>query len=1223
MINKLSWLFALALLLACQLDAKCQTGPSLNIVNPPPPDVSALTKFGQVPVSNFTGIPNISVPIYTINEGTVAFPISIQYHAGGIKVKEDASEVGLGWALSAGGSITAITRGRPDFQGGFADTYVDMPDAPTTILSTSRQPITSIDQWYYAWGSDSHQFTSSNYSGILFSGLNLPHANTAKEYFNYFEVGNEGTAPDFASDLYVLNFGNRSCKFIFDNNFKPTVLGDGALKIELIPNGTYPDWKVTDESGTIYYFTQRQFSYSNSVDPALTTGTASSLSTWHLTKIRSATYGEINFNYLYSTQSFVHPLPSISETYRVGNSSPNIQQNFELVTPHFTMYHQLNIDNIQFSSGYVKFLYDDQRADLQGGRRLFSVEVRDKENRLVKKTNLDNNDYFIANQGYYSGIPEINFVVNSLTNYTSDNHNKRLKLKGTSEINLVSNEVDSKYIFTYNEQLNLPGKLSLAVDHWGFFNGAQNQQLVPPATITLPSQATEFLPGANRNANPAFSQANILTSIQYPTGVKVGFSYANNQYTRQETVIHYSDETSSLFKDDASSVVNSSGFVDANGNFTAATAWNGKKLKIYCLVYRDNNLYPLGTYFLDIVIKKDGNFLKRINTLSGTAVQDSSIVIQGGSSYNISFDPTTVDFFNSCEIRRTVYVPKASSTSSLEMVTRYLGGLRVGNISTLDPITLKSTNRKYTYLDGTADDIPIYVSPVGHDYYSIVSGGTPVYYDNPFRYRYGQSIYEFSDGRDAPYFGYGRVQISDLDADNIPNGMTEYYYNNSGSINVNTMLYYSNQIGLDVVNPIITPIPAITRGRGDLLEERYFKWTNNVMAPISRDQYIYTANNSTKVWQMLFDQGLAAPIGGGYNSERYFKINAHHFAIPVNRNTLDRKDHYQYDNLGNESLTFSEKYTYDVVNGHFQMIAKSVTASNGDTNNLYYKFPQDYTGLQDQSNLDGIAMGILNLQNRHIVIPVESYKEIIPVRTPNTRKYVGGLLNTFNQVLPTLNQVMAIESQSPMNSFSFSTIVNGQFLKDPRYTTRVRFTNYDEKGRLLQQSLEQNYSTAYKWGYDQQFLIAEIANSSVGDVFLENFEEGNGNGSIDNSKTGHHSFTGSYSKNLVSLSNGDYILSYWMKSGIDWILTEQNVVVTNGSYSINLGSGQYDDIRFFPKSAQMTTYTYDPLIGLTSQSDANNKVTYYEYDSLMRLKLMRDEKRNIIKEFEYKYWQSK
>src|ERR1700759_691037 len=70
------------------------------------PTAASLGKFGDIPVSYHTGIPDISIPIYTVQAGSLKLPIVMSYHAGGVKVQEPAGWVGAGWALNAGGVIT-------------------------------------------------------------------------------------------------------------------------------------------------------------------------------------------------------------------------------------------------------------------------------------------------------------------------------------------------------------------------------------------------------------------------------------------------------------------------------------------------------------------------------------------------------------------------------------------------------------------------------------------------------------------------------------------------------------------------------------------------------------------------------------------------------------------------------------------------------------------------------------------------------------------------------------------------------------------------------------------------------------------------------------------------------------------------------------------------------------------------------------------------------------
>ncbi|HYH55193.1 MAG TPA: hypothetical protein VD772_01195, partial [Anseongella sp.] len=98
--------------LAAQVQSTANT---LNYeVMAPSPTTSGLGRYGEVPVSLFTGIPEISVPIYEIKTRQLSLPVSLSYHAAGLRVEEMASWVGLNWSLNAGGVITRTVRGWPD-----------------------------------------------------------------------------------------------------------------------------------------------------------------------------------------------------------------------------------------------------------------------------------------------------------------------------------------------------------------------------------------------------------------------------------------------------------------------------------------------------------------------------------------------------------------------------------------------------------------------------------------------------------------------------------------------------------------------------------------------------------------------------------------------------------------------------------------------------------------------------------------------------------------------------------------------------------------------------------------------------------------------------------------------------------------------------------------------------------------------------------------------------
>ena len=71
----------------------------------PSPETSALFRFQDYPMDYSTGLPQISIPIYEINSGSLSVPISISYHASGRKVYDQDGPIALGWSLNTGGSI--------------------------------------------------------------------------------------------------------------------------------------------------------------------------------------------------------------------------------------------------------------------------------------------------------------------------------------------------------------------------------------------------------------------------------------------------------------------------------------------------------------------------------------------------------------------------------------------------------------------------------------------------------------------------------------------------------------------------------------------------------------------------------------------------------------------------------------------------------------------------------------------------------------------------------------------------------------------------------------------------------------------------------------------------------------------------------------------------------------------------------------------------------------
>jgi YD repeat-containing protein len=198
----------------------------------------------------------------------------------------------------------------------------------------------------------------------------------------------------------------------------------------------------------------------------------------------------------------------------------------------------------------------------------------------------------------------------------------------------------------------------------------------------------------------------------------------------------------------------------------------------------------------------------------------------------------------------------------------------------------------------------------------------------------------------------------------------------------------------------------------------------------------------------------------------------------------------------------------------------------------------------------------------------------------------------------------------------------------------------------VQVTARDGIANSYIWDYQNTEPVAKVSNAAISQIAFTSFEsDGKGNWTFSGSPvsdptspTGSKCYVltnGSISKS--GLTSPKYIVSFWQKAGgtvnvtggtnaflagksvNGWYYYEYTVT---GATSITIsGTATLDELRLYPSNAQMSTYTYNPLVGMTSECDADNKITYYFYDQLGRMKWIKDQDGNIIKTLEYHYKQ--
>lgn len=174
-------------------------------------------------VSHNTGGTNITIPIFNINQGLLNLPLSLDYTMTGIKVAQEASNLGLGWTLNYGGQVTRKINGIID---------------------------------------DAYQYGAEGCGGVIYSKYKLSdYAVLDPEDFSNpigvmakicYDIG----FYDTQLDDYSYSTPTSSNKFIYneiDKKFETTITSLDSI-IPIFKNKLIDGWKIIDSKGIIYIY---------------------------------------------------------------------------------------------------------------------------------------------------------------------------------------------------------------------------------------------------------------------------------------------------------------------------------------------------------------------------------------------------------------------------------------------------------------------------------------------------------------------------------------------------------------------------------------------------------------------------------------------------------------------------------------------------------------------------------------------------------------------------------------------------------------------------------------------------------------------------------------------------------------------------------------------------------------------------------------------------------
>ncbi|SDT67415.1 hypothetical protein SAMN05216490_4790 [Mucilaginibacter mallensis] len=1202
-------------------------------VNLQSPNAANLGLYGEYPVSFFTGVPQIEIPLYTLKEREISVPISLSYHASGFRPDQHPGWVGLGWSLNAGGVITRVVN--------------DIPDEQNTVINPNASPLNSSTCPYAGYFFYNDEGNADDNRPLMNStswNSQTNVFNIANETCYLSGINNEPVQSDSQPDEFSFNFPGYNGKFYLqaDGTWyiscdRPvTITPLSVIKSQLMnvpfktpTSSLVAQWGysqsisgfcITTDDGTQYIFGKNP-----SLPVTDTAGMASAIeygvdyfnqnnaqwvaNSWYLTQIISKNQNE-KVTFTYTPDSYINQL-AISVNFNYGTKtyvsgafnanacqstsfSSNIYSG-QLIRPTYLTSISTSNFNIQFNRCnttelfVAKSVYDNTGFATSGsssGTTIPRLPFLNSGNfdssncstgigaQSVQASNVhtnavpggsDNytsvwNDLFwkqLNNISIYNGPISGTPIKQFNFSYSSD-PTVRLTLNSLIEVG-QDGTAKPPYQFYYNGTPSgtvPPGYLAWQTDHWGFWN---NTSALINYVSNIPD-TTGYFNWRQPNSNAGYAATSMLNEIKYPTGGITQFSYELNKYSKSVA----------------------------------------------------SNRTQLATYTSDYI---------------AGGVRIKSII--SSDPVNAAATPFEKDYY---------YVTNYDN-NYLTAPANYLSS---GNLGGQGQYTFGS----YYVVSGTANNGITYIS-------------------NLFS---SQSVLPVSNNSMGSHIGYSEVTERRSDG-----SYTKYLYTNFDHANDAGHLDEAPLTTLSQTQTNYQPYISLEEERGKILKETVYNSTGH---PVKSTAFTYTALNkgnslvkSIKARSFtVCPPGTASSVAYACEGSAYGYYTYSY--LPVSKTTTI------YDVSGNNPVTTSETYAYDNPL-HRQITRSYLTDSKGETLVNVNIYPQDYanpTGFVQQmiainnvgSPIEKVTLRSTTGASPTLNVTSGSVTEY-PVATgdyPST-SYTLDLANPLPLATTgsTTNFVLSnVRSVPLLATTAMSTA--GSYARDSHYRAAASFDYDHEKLKdfnIYTTQTVANLSTVFLWDVSRRYPVAEVKNANSSKIAFSSFEEAETPGAtrLNNpnnwnipagvmnntitARTGQYCgyITGATISTVDPIPIGTYTVSYWSKAGpatisggtvqstkigptspTGWTYYEHTMQLSsaaNVSVAGNASAQYIDDLRLYPIGALMTSYTYSPLVGMTSATDAKNETTFYEYDSFQRLLNIKDKDGSIVKHMTYHY----
>ncbi|MGU3376955.1 hypothetical protein [Chryseobacterium sp. M5A1_1a] len=1118
--------------------AKSYVG-DINQIFPAAPTSNNLMKFEEVPVSYYTGIPDVSIPLFNIPTSNSKVPVSIQlkYHPLNAKPDDKSGETGLGWSMIAGGTISRTIRG-----GGV--------DEKNRIIEFSSPPKSKFGIYNHTYNPtfkliNNESVNMDDYS--FFAGLG--RYDTEYDLFQYNFMGYSGRfyiVKDIAGNYKAEKLDKNNLQIRFDND----------------PSGEVTSFTIVDDKGIKYIFSPMEKSQKsiNNTKTGLTTGESSIdgnleiddyWSSFHLTKVTDQNNVALAlFKYdLSSVVEFEEPTTRTFRTardvnyYNTSQNTNGTQQNPDGNMPGAsesqTIYNTTNtklltsieiVDKGTISLNYEKGRQDSNYTQPAELYKLKSVQSNYLGQNTVQYVEKYIFDYGYSDTSYQSGI--------------STNILKKMVLKKITKTS--SNNQNQEYVLDYYKS---QGQLSK--DNWGYYKG-----------------------------NTADITNDVIKSIIYPTKGKVVFDFGSNDYSHYYSGAVMQDVTGYWKEQKYAFSVHFGAFEGIKQDFFTVKSPQVVKthsmignliyynwiFKIYKKI-SDNN-------FVEVYERGDGN--QTCNTPQPPYCEVSTVNPDGViiSSYFADIYLEPGNYFASLDGSYYPSIPEdlsdtfsATTTEDIFVneVKRSGGGLRINNIQYFDTSVSLKPAKEFIY-DYSDINTPqkssgslVFPEPIlnyshSYSYRNKVNNSDIIYNANlDVKTDYNILPIQKTQGSDVGYKYVKVRQIVKEPNNNITdNGSTLYQFRSP--------LDFPNQGSLASQPPVIA-IPNLDYLRGQLISEKKYNSSGQLLSEVKTDYSVTEMEKNDGI--KLYDNFYRNSVG------EYFIYNTYQELFFHAGNVQLTTPYKNFEKFGITLPTQKTEKSYFYKNGVQSLVTNT-------TNNAYNSF--DYPSLSTQLLSDGSTMmtNYLYATDKNNQKLINANMISIPLET--------GVIQKLNTLVPEKTIAKTEIIYDPSTNSLFPDAVTGLNTQTNIMENKIKYDKYDSKGNLEEYTFKEGTPVTIIWGYNKTLPIAKLEGVRMSDVQPSSII------------------------NIVSASN-----------------TDASAGLNNDESALLSALETFRKTAAF--SAQITTYTYDPLVGVRSVIQPSGIKELYFYDTNNRLKEIKQEERDAngnvsyktLKEYQYHF----